>query len=76
MALQNQNFPVSFFSREGRLALVSRLAKRTWWSDTAWTPAMEAHADDLVERAPDGSLRFVTSDSVTTEFLAGLRKIR
>jgi pimeloyl-ACP methyl ester carboxylesterase len=79
MALQNQNFPVSFFPEKADLAdLPSFRAwqKRTWWSDTAWTPAMEAHADDLVERAFDGSLRFVTSDSVTTELFAGASAYR
>jgi pimeloyl-ACP methyl ester carboxylesterase len=79
MAQQNEHFPVSFFPEKADLSDVAAFRawqKRTWWSDASWTSAMEAHADDLVDRAPDGSLRLVTSDSVTAELFAGAAAYR
>jgi len=74
MARANENFPFSFFPNAADLADLPAFRawqKRTWWADTPWSPAMEAHADDLVEQAPGGSLRFVTSDSVTGQLFSG-----
>jgi pimeloyl-ACP methyl ester carboxylesterase len=45
--------------------------KQTWWRDTAWTPAMEAWVDDLVERRPDGSVRPVTDDRIEADLFKG-----
>lgn len=51
--------------------------RKVWLPDLAWPDAWEAHIRDLVEPAPDGSLRYRQTDSVNAlmfESLVGYRK--
>ncbi len=72
---KNENNPFSFVPGDADLASFSKFRdwiKQTWWPDMPWTPAMEAEAADLVDQFPDGSVRFVTSDSIDAALRAGM----
>ena len=74
-----EHFPVNFNAAHSDLA--SFAAFRSWWKrtsapDAPFTPAMEAEIADLVDTRPDGSVRVVTNDSISTALFAGAMAYR
>jgi pimeloyl-ACP methyl ester carboxylesterase len=74
-----QHWPLNF--TPGPADLASRSAFRTWWKrvsspNAPLSPSMDAEIADLTVRRPDGSVRVVTSDSLSNLFFAGAMTYR